>query len=124
MSRIAAISVGDVTLEVELLDTPTADALWEALPISSRASTWGDEVYFSTPVSHPREDDARELMEMGEVAYWPDGDAIAICFGPTPVSGPGEMRLASASNVWAKALGDPEDMAACSSGDPVTVERK
>jgi len=103
--------------------SPTADALWQAMPFDSRANTSGDEVYFATPVAQAREADARDLMALGDIAFWPDGHAIAICFGPTPISRPGEMRLASASNVWASALGDPKMLRAVRDGDTVTVER-
>lgn len=121
--RKARITAGDASLDVILRDTPTADAIWKALPISSIASTWGEEVYFAVPVSQPREDDARDLLEMGEIAFWPDGDAIAVVFGRTPISGPGEMRLASASNIWARADGDPTVMLPVRRGDSVRVER-
>ena len=121
--RRATITVGSVSLRVELLDTPTAEALWQAMPFDARASTWGDEVYFRTPVSVPREADARELLDEGDIAFWTDGDAVAICFGPTPISAPGEMRLASAANVWARALDDPGVLAGVRAGDPVGVRR-
>lgn len=121
--RKARITAGAASLDVILKDTPTADAIWDALPISSIASTWGEEVYFAVPVSQPREADARDLLEMGEIAFWPDGDAIAIVFGRTPISGPGEMRLASASNIWAEADGDPTVMYPVRGGDSVRVER-
>lgn len=121
--RRARISAGSASLDVVLKETPTADAIWEALPISSMASTWGEEVYFSVPVSRPREKDARDLLKMGEIAFWPDGDAIAVVYGRTPISGPGEMRLASASNIWAQADGDPTVMDSVRSGDKVRVER-
>lgn len=121
--RKARITEGDASLDIVLKDTPTADAIWDALPVSSVASTWGEEVYFSVPVSQPREDDARDLLEMGEIAFWPDGDAIAVVFGRTPISGPGEMRLASASNIWALADGDPTVMRSMRRGDSVRVER-
>ncbi len=121
--RKARITAGDASLDVILKDTPTADAIWDALPISSIASTWGEEVYFAVPVSQKREDDARDLLEMGEIAFWPDGDAIAVVFGRTPISAPGEMRLASASNIWAQADGDPTVMRSARRGDSVRVER-
>ena len=112
-----------VVLEAEVLDTPTGNALYEAAPFSSTASTWGDEVYFSTPVSLGEEPGARDVMEPGELAYWPSGNAIAIGFGRTPVSRGDEIRLASPCNVWGRALGDVKTLQAVPAGAPIRVER-
>lgn len=120
--RKVKITMAAVVLEAEVLDTPTADAIYAALPIESSANTWGDEVYFSIPVSAGQEPDAREVMEPGDIAYWPPGSAIAIAFGPTPASHGSELRLASASNVWARALGDVTTLSAVAAGTPVKVE--
>jgi hypothetical protein len=122
MMREVAISSGGVTIRARLLDTPTADRIWQALPIEAKAQTWGEEVYFSIPVSCPREKSAKAIVTAGEIAFWPDGDAIAIGFGPTPISQGGEIRLASPCNVWATALDDVCMLAAVQPGARITVE--
>lgn len=119
--RKISFAFGSVRLEAELLDTPTAEAIWKKLPIEGRVSKWGEEVYFDVPVSMARESQARAVVEAGEIAYWPDGRAIAIGFGRTPISAAGEIRLASPCNIWAKALGDVRSLAAVDAGTPVSV---
>ncbi len=121
--RRLKMSVGSVQLEAELFDTPTADALYQALPFTSRAQTWGEEVYFQTPISATREADAKDVVEAGELAFWVEGDSIAIGFGRTPISRGDEIRLAAPTNIWGRALGDVTELNVVRDGDPVTVEK-
>ncbi|MER5883842.1 cyclophilin-like fold protein [Streptomyces sp. NPDC001941] len=104
------------------VDSPTATALVQALPIASTARTWGEEVYFDTPVSVAREADARQVVEPGTVAFWTDGDALALPYGPTPISRGDECRLASPCNVLGSIDGDPRQLATVRDGDPIRVE--
>jgi uncharacterized protein len=112
---------GTLTLDAELLDTPTARAIVAALPLTSAVLTWGEEVYFDVPLNVARELDARAVIIPGEIAYWPQGPAIAIGFGRTPISKGDETRLASPCNVFAKALGNVKTLAKVKTGAKVEV---
>jgi uncharacterized protein len=114
---------GTLTLDAELLDTPTGRAVAAALPVSSSVLTWGEEVYFEVPVQVSAEADARAVVTPGEIAYWPEGHCIALGFGRTPISRGDETRLASPCNIFAKALGDVKALAAVRAGATVKVTR-
>ena len=120
--RTISISVGGIQVLARLDDNETADKVWEALPISASASTWGDEIYFPTPVQAD-EEDAVETVDMGAVAYWPPGQAICLFFGPTPMSVGDEIRPASPVNVFGSIEGDPRALKSVSSGEQIVVER-
>ncbi|MGW1890360.1 cyclophilin-like fold protein [Streptomyces sp. NPDC002004] len=112
---------GHITATLE--STPTSAALAEALPLSATAHTWGEEVYFDTGVSVPREAGAQQVVAPGTVAFWTDGDALALPYGPTPISRGEECRLASPCNLLGTLDGDPRLLASVRSGDPIRVER-
>ncbi len=102
MSRKLEITINEHKILATLRDSATAEAVYAACPFESNAQTWGDEVYFSTPVSNQiLEDDAKVVIEIGELAFWVEGDCIAIGFGPTPISQGNEIRLAARTNIWA-----------------------
>ena len=122
MERVRFV-FGEVALDADCRDTPTAHAVLAALPFEAAARTWGDEVYFAAPVSVPLEPEAREVVEAGEIAFWVEGSSVAIGFGPTPVSRGDEIRLVAPVNVWADALGDVRVLASVRPGNPVRVER-
>ncbi|MGE0053270.1 MAG: cyclophilin-like fold protein [Hyphomicrobium sp.] len=120
--REVVISAGSVSVRARLLDTPTAARIWEALPIYASAQTWGAEVYFQTDVTSDPEPNARDLIKPGEIAFWPDGDAIAIGFGPTPISrSKCEIRFVSPCNVWAEALDDVKQFKSVHAGEKISV---
>jgi hypothetical protein len=121
--RKIVITAGSVSAEAELNDSKTATALWDALPISARANTWGDEIYFGIPVQMG-EENGREVVALGEIGYWPPGHAFCIFFGPTPASRGNEIRAASAVNPLGKIIGDARVFKSVRSGETVTITRQ
>ncbi|MBD3184191.1 hypothetical protein GF312_18040 [Candidatus Poribacteria bacterium] len=117
------ITAGNLSMEAELNDSDTAKKLWDALPIEKNGNTWGDEIYFSIPVKASEEKDSREVVELGDIAYWPPGTAFCIFFGPTPASTGNEIRPASAVNVLGRLLGDPKEFKKVSHGEKVLIEK-
>ena len=116
------IHAADITLTARLRDTPTARAIVAVLPIESRAQTWGEEVYFSVPVTAELESDAHDVVTAGELAFWVEGACIAIGFGPTPISVGNEIRLAARTNIWADCNDDVRQLASVQAGDVIQVE--
>lgn len=121
--RQIRITAGGVSATASLFDNDTATAVWDALPIEARASTWGQEIYFDIPVYLDESADARETVEMGHLGYWPSGHAFCIFFGPTPISRGSEIRPASAVNLFGQIEGDATRFSAVGDGDHVHIEK-
>jgi len=123
MNKIT-IAVGSLALEAELNDRPTAKQVWNALPIEGTANTWGDEIYFEIPVKAEQEPDARAEVEVGELGYWPLGNAFCIFFGPTPASDGDQPRAYSPVNILGRVLGDATLLRGVRGGSRVRLSRK
>ena len=121
--KTITIRAGNISVSAELNDKPTAVQVWEALPIEGRGSRWGDEIYFDIPVAAGQEADARADVEVGELSYWPVGNAFCIFFGPTPVSSGSQPRAYSPVNILGKVKGDATLFRQVKSGEKVTLER-
>jgi hypothetical protein len=116
------VTAGKTRFEIELGDTPTARAILAALPFESRAQTWGEEVYFSTPVSAKLEPGAKQVVDPGTACFWTEGKAIALPYGPTPISTDEKPKLANRCNLIGRVAGDARVLAGVHAGDRVRVE--
>jgi len=123
MQRSIRITAGSVSAEARLNDSKTAGVIWDALPIEAKGQTWGDEIYFDIGLTAPAEQ-AREVVDVGDLAYWPPGQAFCIFFGKTPASRGDECRAASPVNVVGKIVGDARVFTKVRSGARVTIERQ
>ena len=121
-ARAIRITAGQVSVEARLNDSTTATAIWERLPLEAKGETWGDEIYFDIGVRAAPES-PREIVERGDLAYWPPGQAFCIFFGPTPMSRGDEIRPASAVNVVGRIVGDPAVFKKVRAGTRVRLER-
>jgi hypothetical protein len=120
--RRIRIKAGNVIAAATLVDNATADAVWAALPLTARANRWGDEIYFEIPVRLPQAEDARDVLQAGELGYWPMGRAFCIFWGPTPASQGGEIRAYSEVNVFGRLDGDAAAFASIQSGSAIEIE--
>jgi uncharacterized protein len=120
--RTIRITAGGVTATAALDGSKTADAIWAALPLEAKASTWGDEIYFD--IGLPIEAESpKEVVGLGDLGYWPPGSAFCVFFGRTPASTGDEIRPASAVNVFGRVDGDPTVFKKVRAGARVMVER-
>ena len=123
MSRSINIKFDNSSFEGVLNDSNTSNLIWDSLPINSSVSTWGDEIYFSIPVSDD-EDNSKEVVELGDLGYWPPGNAFCIFFGLTPASSEGEIRPASAVNILGNIVGELDSLKQVRPGESVIISKK
>jgi len=117
------ITIDKIIFEVVLFNSPTANKIWNSLPISSNIKTWGKEIYFYTDVVANKEPNAKSIIELGEIAYWPSGKAIAIGFGKTPISQKDEIRLADDCNIWGETKFNLKKLENIAEGQPIKIEK-
>ena len=121
--RKIIISTENLRMEAILAEGSSADIFWNTLPITGRANTWGDEIYFNVNLQMPLDDNASDIVESGDIAFWPPGSAFCIFFGRTPASLGDEVRAASAVNVLGKIDGDEREFRSVPSGEEVRLEQ-
>ncbi len=122
MKRQIRIKAGSVIALAELNNTNTAVAIWQALPFSGKVNTWGEEIYFAIPPKMELEE-GQEVVNSGDLGYWPPGSAFCIFFGPTPVSRGAEVRAASPVNIFGSLVDDPKVFGRVKDGERIVVER-
>ena len=123
MQKRCKISIKKFELEVIFKKSITSDLIWRSLPIFSKIKRWGEEIYFYTKIKTELEPDAKDIIELGEIAYWPSGGAIAIGFGKTPISLGEEIRLASKCNIWGKTSFDLKKLKDINDNEIISLER-
>jgi len=121
MIKKIKVKSGYIIVEAKLNNTKTADAIYKALPIEGIVNTWGDEIYFSISVILDLEKDAKEIVEKGDLGYWPSGNAFCIFFGPTPISKSNEIRPASKVNVFGQIISDIKILKNIEAGSKISV---
>jgi hypothetical protein len=123
MGKKIRVKAGAIEATAELNDTRTAQAIWEVLPINGRINLWGDEIYFSIPLSLEQET-GQEVVNIGDLGYWPDGNGFCIFFGLTPISQGDEIRPASPVTVFGKVIGDTTVFKKVTEGTKIIIRRE
>ena len=121
--RKIIISTENLRMEAILAEGSSADIFWNTLPITGQVNTWGDEIYFNVNLQMPLDDDASDIVESGDIAFWPPGSAFCIFFGRTPASLGDEVRAASAVNVLGKIDGDEREFRSVPTGEEIRLEQ-
>ena len=118
--RKISFTSGSITIEGILNESETAKKIWSSLPLDSSVNTWGDEIYFSVQVDNELEN-SQEIVDLGDIGFWPPGNAICLFFGPTPISSEGEIRPASSVNIVGKLIGNLEELKLIISASKISV---
>jgi len=121
--RFVRLTAGRHHLILRLLETRTADLVWQALPLFSIAETWGESIHFETPLRTGRERGARLNVQPSDVCFWTEDERVVLAWGPTPISRPDEIRLMRPCNIWAETVGDPAILSGVTPGEKVSLER-
>ncbi|MDD5454570.1 MAG: cyclophilin-like fold protein [Candidatus Ratteibacteria bacterium] len=122
MAKRIKIVAGSVLMEAELDDSNTAQEIWGILAVGGVVNRWGEEIYFPIPLKL-EEENAKDIVAEGDIAFWPSGSCFCIFFGPTPISKPGEIRPASAVNVFGKVIGDAKKFSKVKDGEKIKIEK-
>ena len=118
------LRINGKSLNLFLKETETAEKIYNAVPINSSINTWGEEIYFNTNLLINRENEAKAVVDFGEIAFWTEGSAIAIGYGKTPVSIGQEIRLIGPCNVWADCSFKKSDFDDVKSDDEISLDWK
>ncbi|MFT5509809.1 MAG: hypothetical protein ACI89J_002897 [Hyphomicrobiaceae bacterium] len=122
--RVAILQAGSVSVRMRLLQTRTADLIWNALPLHSIVETWGDSIHFDTPMKTGRERSAKLNVAIGDVCFWTEDERVVLAWGPTPISRPGEVRLMRPCNIWAATIDDPHALSAVTPGEKAVLSKE
>jgi len=121
--RTIEIHIRDISIHAELENTKTADAIWSILPIEASCNLWGEEIYFEIPVNENLDETARDSVNIGDLGFWPTGNAMCIFFGATPISNGDTIRPASPVNIVGKIPGDTEPFKKVTPGARIRIEK-
>lgn len=124
MPSLINITIGNISVNAELFGTACAKAITDALPIETRPNEWGDEFYFEIPVRMPLDETATTKVKAGDIGYWPPGNALAIFFGPTPMSRGTEPVPASDVNIVGKIIDDAAILKKAKGANKIRIEKR
>jgi hypothetical protein len=117
------IIIEDITLDAELFDTRCAKEIADTLPVGTRPNEWGDEFYFEIPAKMPLDETASTAVKSGDIGFWPPGNALAIFFGPTPMSSSSDPVPASAVNIVGRIVGDASALKKAKGASMIRIEK-